>query len=62
MAGPFRRHKAEHKTSKISDAQAEEVAASAAAEADKKGLTGKRRDAYIYGAKRKAAWVPRRER
>ena len=55
---PFRKHK----QSKISDAQAEEVMRSAAAEADKKGLTGKRRDAYIYGAKRRAGWVPRRER
>lgn len=59
--GPFRRRK-QHKTSKISDAQAEEVMRSAAAEADKKGLTGRRREAYIYGAKRKAGWVPRRER
>ena len=58
MPSPFRRHK----TSKISDAQAEEVGRSAAAAADKKGLTGKRRDAYIYGAKRRAGWVPRRER
>lgn len=58
MPSPFRRHK----TSKISDADAEKVAESAAAEADKKGLTGKRRDAYIYGAKRRAGWVPKRER
>ena len=32
------------------------------AEADKKGLTGKRKQAYIYGTMRKTGWVPERER
>lgn len=27
-------------------------------EAEKKGLTGERRDAYIYGGMRKAGWIP----
>ncbi len=31
-------------------------------EASKKGLTGKRRDAYIYGTLRASGWVPKRER
>jgi hypothetical protein len=59
---PFRRHKQEHKQSKISDADAEKIGENTAREADKKGLTGRRRDAYIYGAKRRAGWVPKRER
>ncbi len=31
-------------------------------EASKKGLTGKRRNAYIYGALRASGWKPLRER
>lgn len=27
-------------------------------EADKKGLTGKRKDAYVYGTLRKQGWTP----
>lgn len=30
--------------------------------AKKKGLKGKRKNAYIYGAMRKAGWRPKRER
>lgn len=30
-------------------------------EADKKGLTGERRDAFIYGTMRKTGWKPKRE-
>lgn len=30
-------------------------------EADTKGLTGKRKDAYIYGTMRKTGWRPKRE-
>ena len=33
-----------------------------AREADKKGLKGKRRSAYIYGTMRDAGWKPKRER
>jgi hypothetical protein len=32
------------------------------AEAGKKGLTGERRDAYVYGTLRKMGWKPKRER
>ncbi len=32
------------------------------AEARKKGLTGKRADAYVYGTMRKAGWTPKREK
>lgn len=32
------------------------------AQADKKGLTGERRDAYVYGSLRKMGWKPKRER
>lgn len=31
-------------------------------EAKKKGLTGARRDAYIYGTLRKMGWKPKSER
>lgn len=31
-------------------------------EAKKKGLKGKRRNAYIYGTLRKTGWKPKRER
>lgn len=31
-------------------------------EASKKGLTGKRRNKYIYGALRKMGWKPKREK
>jgi hypothetical protein len=31
-------------------------------QAAKKGLKGKRADAYTYGTMRKLGWVPRRER
>lgn len=31
-------------------------------EAAKKGLTGRRKQAYIYGTMRKAGWKPSRER
>lgn len=31
-------------------------------EAKKKGLTGKRRDAYVYGTMRKTGWKPEREK
>jgi hypothetical protein len=31
-------------------------------EAAKKGLTGKRRNAYIYGTMRKTGWRPQREK
>lgn len=31
-------------------------------EAKKKGLKGKRKNAYIYGTMRKAGWRPKRER
>lgn len=31
-------------------------------EARKKGLTGKRANAYIYGTMRKKGWKPKRER
>lgn len=31
-------------------------------EADKKGLTGKRRNALIYGVLRKTGWKPKREK
>lgn len=31
-------------------------------EADKKGLTGEARDAYIYGTMRKTGWKPKREK
>lgn len=30
-------------------------------QADKKGLTGKRKNAYIYGTLRKTGWKPSRE-
>jgi hypothetical protein len=32
------------------------------AEANKKGFSGKRKDAYIYGAMRKTGWKPAREK
>lgn len=31
-------------------------------EAQKKGLTGERKDAYVYGAMRKTGWKPKREK
>lgn len=31
-------------------------------EAKKKGLTGKRADAYVYGTMRKTGWEPKRSR
>jgi hypothetical protein len=31
-------------------------------EAKKRGLTGARADAYVYGTMRKTGWVPNRER
>jgi hypothetical protein len=31
-------------------------------EAKKKGLTGKRKDAYVYGTMRNTGWVPNREK
>lgn len=31
-------------------------------EARKKGLTGKRADAYVYGTMRKTGWEPKREK
>jgi hypothetical protein len=31
-------------------------------EAEKKGLTGKRKNAYIYGTMRKTGWRPSREK
>lgn len=31
-------------------------------EAAKKGLTGERRDAYVYGTMRATGWKPKRER
>lgn len=31
-------------------------------EAKKKGLKGKKADAYIYGAMRKAGWKPKKEK
>jgi len=31
-------------------------------EAAKRGLTGKRKDAYVYGTMRKAGWVPKQEK
>ncbi len=31
------------------------------AEARKKGLKGKRADAYVYGTMRKQGWIPERE-
>jgi len=31
-------------------------------EAEKKGLTGERKDAYIYGTMRKAGWKPGQEK
>ncbi len=33
-----------------------------ARKASSKGLTGERRDAYIYGGMRKTGWKPERER
>ncbi|MHC1627737.1 MAG: hypothetical protein ACXQTI_02765 [Candidatus Nezhaarchaeales archaeon] len=30
------------------------------AEANKKGLTGKRKNAYVYGTMRKAGWEPKK--
>jgi hypothetical protein len=33
-----------------------------AKEADKKGLTGDRKNAYIYGVLRKTGWRPKREK
>lgn len=30
--------------------------------ATSKGLTGERRDAYVYGTMRKSGWVPSREK
>lgn len=32
------------------------------AEARKKGFTGERKDAYVYGTMRKTGWKPERER
>lgn len=32
------------------------------AEAKKKGLKGKRADAYVYGTLRKTGWKPKREK
>jgi len=32
------------------------------AEAKKKGLTGKRADAYVYGTMRKQGWAPKKKR
>lgn len=32
------------------------------AEAKKKGLTGERADAYIYGTMRKTGWKPKKEK
>ena len=31
-------------------------------QARRKGLTGRRRDAYVYGALRRSGWKPRRKR
>jgi hypothetical protein len=31
-------------------------------EASKKGLTGKHRNAYVYGTMREAGWQPKREK
>lgn len=31
-------------------------------EARKKGLTGKRKDAYVFGTLRRLGWKPRREK
>ena len=31
-------------------------------EAEKKGLTGERKDAYIFGTMRKTGWKPEREK
>lgn len=31
-------------------------------EAEKKGLTGERKDAFIYGTMRKMGWKPEREK
>lgn len=31
-------------------------------EAEKKGLTGERKDAFIYGTMRDAGWKPKREK
>lgn len=56
-ASPFNKHRRS-----ISDEEAEHVAIKATQEADRKGLTGRRRDAYIYGTKRRAGWRPKRER
>lgn len=33
-----------------------------AREATKKGLTGERKDAYVYGTMRKMGWKPEREK
>lgn len=30
-------------------------------QAKKKGLTGKRKDAYVYGTMRKAGWKPKKK-
>jgi hypothetical protein len=31
-------------------------------EASKKGLTGKRKNAYVYGTMRKTGWVPKKKK
>lgn len=30
--------------------------------AEKRGLTGKRKDAFVYGTMRKTGWVPKKEK
>jgi hypothetical protein len=39
-----------------------ELEAKLGREADKKGLSGKSKDAYVYGTMRKTGWKPSREK
>lgn len=45
----------------MTELEAKRLHVIASKEADKKGLTGERRNAYIYAVKRRAGWKPKRE-
>jgi hypothetical protein len=46
----------------MTESKVKEVEEKLRAQARKKGLSGERADAYIYGGKRKTGWKPKREK
>lgn len=62
MATKLKKMRRETAKKAFSDADAEKAGAGAEKSAEKKGLKGEQKDAYVYGTKRKMGWESKRER